>query len=81
MPNAQERLQIWQLAFPEKVNLNDGIDLRQFANKYELSGAEIMNVVQFCCLRAVERGEEEIRKEDLVEGIRKEFMKAGRVMG
>ena len=53
LPKANERLLIWQKAFPSNVRLHKNVDLPQIARKYELSGAEIMNIVQYACLRAL----------------------------
>ncbi|MCB0555176.1 MAG: ATP-binding protein, partial [Phaeodactylibacter sp.] len=80
MPKPSERLRIWQQSFPEQVTLGPDIDLSAISRKYELSGAGIINVVQFCCLEALKRGGQSILMEDLLAGIRKEFMKEGRVL-
>ncbi|MCB0613263.1 MAG: ATP-binding protein [Phaeodactylibacter sp.] len=80
MPKAAERLRIWEQAFPEKVGLAPEVDLKRVANRYELSGASIMNVVQFCCLQALERRGSEITAPDVLAGIQKEFSKEGKVL-
>ncbi len=80
MPNAKERLLIWQKAFPQKVKLAPDVDLAHIAQQYEISGAEIMNVVQFCCLRAISNGRAIIEQKDILLGIKKEFAKEGRIM-
>ena len=79
-PGVEERLILWKKAIPSKSNLSKEINLNTLANKYELTGAEIMNVVQFSSLRALERGGNTITHTDLHEGIRKEFLKEGKVM-
>ncbi|MEK7253718.1 MAG: ATP-binding protein, partial [Bacteroidota bacterium] len=80
MPRANERLLIWQKAFPDKISLHQQLSLASIAHKYELSGAEIMNVVQFCCLQALDRQATVIEEGDLVNGIRREFQKEGKIM-
>jgi len=80
MPKAPERLRIWKQAFPEKVTLAPDADLQRMASRYELSGSSIMNVVQFCCLQALERGAREIDAPDIYAGIQKEFSKEGKVL-
>ena len=79
LPKANERLLMWKKAFPTHVQLNDDLNLETIARKYELSGSNIMNVVQFSCLRAIHRGQQVILLDDLVDGIRKEFSKAGKL--
>lgn len=78
-PNASERLRIWQRAFPYGAELSREVNLPQVAQKYDLSGAEIMNIVQFCCLRALDRGVNQISVEDVALGVRKEFLKGGKI--
>ena len=80
MPRTDERLKIWQQAFPAKATLDNDLDLKQIAQKYELSGADIMNIVQYCCLCALERGDHLITQEDIMNGIKKEFLKEGKIM-
>jgi hypothetical protein len=60
------------------VQLERGVDLGRIAQQHELSGGTIMNVVRWCCLRAVGRGDTCIRAGDIDEGIRRELLKEGR---
>lgn len=80
MPTASERLSIWQNAFPEGIKIDKQIQLEQIANQYELSGAEIMNIVQYACLQAMEFNKDVISQAILLDGIKKEFRKEGRLM-
>lgn len=77
-PSARERLLLWQKAFPEKVKLAKGIDFELLADQYELTGANIMNVVQFACLQALSKEQEVIDLEMIHKGIKKEFRKEGK---
>lgn len=80
MPKAPERLKLWQQSFSKHTVLADDIDIAQVAEKYELAGGSIINVVQFASLMALDRGEEVIRYKDILEGIRKEFKKEGKTI-
>jgi SpoVK/Ycf46/Vps4 family AAA+-type ATPase len=80
MPKAAERLRIWKHAFSAKAELEKRIDLNQIAEKYELSGGTIMNVVRYASLKALSRNETRIVLEDLEDGIRKELLKEGRTV-
>lgn len=80
MPKAQERLRIWREAFPRQATLDDRIDLGRIAERYELSGGTIMNVVRYASLMAVSRGGELIDLDDIEEGVRREFLKEGRAL-
>ena len=77
MPGAEDRLRIWRQGLPQKANLGKEIDLYQIAEKYELSGGGIMNVVRYASLRALDNGGT-IRQEDLLEGVRREYSKEGK---
>ncbi|HBB35670.1 MAG TPA: AAA family ATPase [Cyanobacteria bacterium UBA9273] len=80
MPKANERLRIWKNAFSPKAILAEQIDLDRIAEKYELSGGTIMNVVRYSSLKALSRNENIIWLEDVEEGIRREFLKEGRTV-
>jgi hypothetical protein len=78
MPRAAERKRIWRSAFSPRAVLEERIDLGRLAEKHELSGGTIMNVVRYSSLRALSRRGSVIRLEDMEEGIRREFQKEGR---
>lgn len=77
LPGPSERLLLWGQAFPEKVKLSSEIDLKQLAKQYELSGADIMSIVQYCCLCALGRESNIIQLGDIQKGIRREYRKGG----
>jgi hypothetical protein len=80
LPRPPERLRLWREGFPAAVQLERGVDLGRIAQQHELSGGTIMNVVRWCCLRAVGRGDTCIRAGDIDEGIRRELLKEGRTL-
>jgi ATP-dependent 26S proteasome regulatory subunit len=75
MPNAQERLLIWQKSLASNLQLADNVDLPTLANQFELSGASILNIMQFAALKALDRKDNLIQQNDLLTGIRREFWK------
>ena len=79
-PKFSERLEIWKKAFPEKIVLHEQVNLTQLAQKYELVGAEIMNIVQYACLRALTDDKDSIYPEYILDGIQREYQKGGRIM-
>ena len=80
MPKTTERLRIWEKAFSAKAVLEEKIDLSRIAEKYDLSGGIIMNVVRYSSLKALSRNGNIILIEDIEEGIRREFFKEGRAI-
>ena len=80
MPRPNERLQIWQHTFSSKTNFAPDVDLRRISDEYEISGGSITNVVRYCSLLAMRREGRIISQEDIVEGIRKEYLKEGKTI-
>lgn len=79
IPKSAERLKLWQKAFPKAVRINGDINFEVLAPKYELTGSHIMNVVQYSCLKALEKNTDQICIEDIQQGIIKEYAKEGKV--
>lgn len=80
MPQAQQRKKLWLNMLPEKLKLDDKIDLDAIAEQYELSGGSIINIVRFCALMALTRNDKKIILPDILEGIKREFVKEGKAM-
>jgi SpoVK/Ycf46/Vps4 family AAA+-type ATPase len=80
LPKAPERLILWQKAFPPQLALNEDINLTQIAQKYELNGAEIMNIVQYCCIITLTEGKNTLTLDNLLRGIKREYLKEGRML-
>jgi hypothetical protein len=78
LPRPAERLRIWREAFSEKASLEERVDLPSIAERHDLSGGIIMNVVSYASLKALSRGGNVILQDDLEEGIRRELLKDGR---
>lgn len=79
MPRQNERRLIWQKGLPPQVSLEQGTDLAQIAGRYELSGGMIMNVIRYASLQAIARGSQFLLREDLLNGIRREYAKENRL--
>jgi hypothetical protein len=79
MPRASERLRLWQQSLPPNMALAEDVNLRLLSERYELSGASIVNIVQYCCLNALSRGVMVLTNEDLRAGIAREFGKEGKI--
>ncbi|MFK7978566.1 MAG: ATP-binding protein, partial [Saprospiraceae bacterium] len=79
-PSTAERLQLWEKAFPEQITLALDIDLKKIADRYKLSGANIMNIVQHVCLGVLAKNSTTLSFTELVAGIRREFEKEGKVI-
>ncbi len=80
MPSKRERERLWREGFSKKSRLEKSVDIPAIAEKYEMSGGAILNVVRCASLMALERGEEIIRQADVLDGVRKEFLKEGKTV-
>lgn len=80
MPDIPQRLQLWKKSFSSECSFEETIDFQHVASAYELSGGNIVNVVQYCSVMSMSRNENVIRRNDLMEGIRKELAKVGKAM-
>ncbi len=78
LPRAPERLRLWREAFPPVARLAPDLDLSRLAQQHEISGGTIMNVARYACLRALARGDQTVRAQEVEEGLRRELLKEGR---
>ena len=88
MPHPTERLQLWHQSFPQNGKASIEPELQEvlptIAEKYELTGGSIINVVRYALLQAAAQQEEmqtdiaSIKYKDVMKGIRVEYGKMGR---
>ena len=79
-PDEAQRLQLWKNAFTPPCQLAPDVSLPKLASEHAITGAAIMNVLRYCSLRAISRGNTEITLPDIKQGIRKEMHKEGKVV-
>ncbi len=77
-PNASERLQLWKKSVPKTIIIEDEV-LPEISKTYELTGAQIVNIIAYCCLQAIEREEKTMGIQHLLEGIKVEFQKEEKI--
>lgn len=78
LPDYYQRLKIWETALLDEFVYDKDIDLKELAEKHELSAATIINVLHFCLLKSLERGEKTIRSKDIAQALRLERIKEGK---
>ncbi|SKB72235.1 ATP-binding protein [Dyadobacter psychrophilus] len=79
-PQSKERQRLWQSSFSAKAQFAEDVNFEQIARQYELSGGSIVNVVQYASLLALSRGGNVISQSDIIQGIRKEYLKEGKTI-
>ncbi len=79
-PDTSERLQLWRNYLPSIAKLDKKVNMDEIARKYHLTGANIVNVIQFAGLQTLQKKSKTISQEDLLKGIQKEYEKEGKMM-
>ena len=80
MPDARQREKLWSQAFSSKSTFDKNIHLEEIADKYEIAGGSIINVIRYCSLKALKRKDHNIQKMDIINGIKREFLKEGKTI-
>ena len=75
MPNTAERHHLWKKTMPAGLQHDGSVNLLELADQFELTGASILNAVQFATLQSYARGDGKLLQSDLLEGVKKEFLK------
>ena len=78
MPGAVQREALWSSAFPTSCSLEPKVTLRKLAEKHEISGGAITNVIRYTALKAMQRGNQTILLDDIETAIMREFKKEGK---
>ncbi|WP_261639900.1 ATP-binding protein [Erwinia mallotivora] len=79
IPGPKERLTLWQNAFNGTCELAEDVNLPAIADRYEIAGGQIINVLRQCALTAVQRGERTVTQDDIIASIRQEFRKDNKI--
>lgn len=78
LPTSQERLALWKNNLPRSITIEKSMDLEALSKKYEITGANIVNVIQYACLKTISEKHTCIQKTHIIEGIKKEYQKEGK---
>ena len=78
VPSSDERILLWQTSLPSNAVLADDVSIESLAQKYKFTGANIMNIIQFACLKQLEQESPTLQLDYLMEGIKKEYSKEGK---
>ena len=80
IPRAEERCQMWRQAFPKQIEIAPDVDWRQIAARFELTGASIMNVTQYCAVEALADQSCALDLKRLEAAILREYVKEAKVV-
>jgi hypothetical protein len=79
-PQPRERLRLWNQAFSSQCETPSREDMERISTQYDLTGGNIMNIVQFASLQALSRQENKVVINDILQGIKKELKKEGKTL-
>lgn len=79
-PEHEERLQLWKKFLPEGYVFDPEVDIEKTAYKIEINGAAIYNIMRHSYMKAVLRGDNIIKGQDMQDSLRKEKRKEGKVI-
>ncbi len=79
-PDTDERLKLWNGYLPKGYHYEEQIDINELASKVDVNGAAIYNVMRRAYMKAVLRNEKVILGQDLLDSIRMEKAKEGKLV-
>ena len=79
LPGEKERKEIWLKNIPQQLKLSEDIDLDAIARKYDLTGSNIVNIIQYCSLQVLNQKSNVLTRILLMEGIKREYVKEDRL--
>jgi hypothetical protein len=80
IPKPGQRERIWRNTFDGDLVLDPQIDFKSIAQQYEIAGGGIINVLKYCTIKAAERKSKEVFLHDVMEGIKREMIKEGKIV-
>ena len=78
LPDVQHRYILWNNSKTSDFEYDKDIDVQALAEEYELSAASIVNVLHYCILKCLSRGNTIILKKDILAALKIEKMKEGK---
>ena len=69
---------IFKASVGVRISLEKSISLEALATKHEITGANIVNIIQYACLQTIAENRNEIQHSHLLDGIKKEYQKEGK---
>lgn len=80
LPSVAERLLLWENNLPKGIKIAEDVNLKELSKRYDITGANIVNIIQYACLKTLESENEAIHLNHLIQGIKKEYTKEGKMM-
>lgn len=78
-PEKEVRLQLWKSILPDKTPCEEEIDLEFFAEKFELSGSSIKEILTLAAFEAA-AAQRRLTNKDVIEAIKRNYSKYGKTL-
>lgn len=78
-PSPEQRFQLWTNTF-RNVKTKEDVDFGVLSNEHTITGGSIINVLRYCSLSALRRGDQGVGMDDITEGIKRELRKEGKTL-
>lgn len=79
-PSTAERQRLWETYFPKHIQKAPDLDFGDLARQFDLTGANIVNVVQYAGLQSLKNKQNPVKRAAILEGIYKEYQKEGKMI-
>ena len=79
-PGIEERERLWNNYIPENIKVDRTVSIKDISKKYELTGANIVNVIHYVGLQTLKKRLRSISYKDLIKGIQNEYFKEGKMI-
>ena len=80
LPSYNERQRLWMKNLPSELPLKNEEFLNEIAKKYAITGAHIVNIVQYACLKSISLSLNYLSEDFIIEGIEREYLKEGKAV-
>ena len=74
-PTYKERIALWETNLPKGFTYHKQIDIKSIAKNYDITGANILNIMHYCCLLSLKKKSDVIDETTLIAGIKREYKK------
>jgi len=79
LPEKEDRLRLWESIIPDDTPLGDDVKFAALAEEYEMSGANIKNVILRAAALAAQRGTI-VSQDTFIEAANREYKEMGRLV-
>lgn len=79
-PGVGERQRLWETYFPKHVGIAADLDFSELARQFDMTGANIVNVVHYAGLQYLNCKIDKVKRSDLLNGIYREYQKEGKMI-